>query len=676
MPSRSVPILALVVSSLALGSSGPVQTQPKRPMSLVDLLNIPRVADPQLSPDGHRATFMLSTTDWPGNRRVPQIWQVHTDGTQLRRLTAHDAGAVSARWSPDGSTIAFLSRGSIYVIPRDGGAPRQVSPRTGVAEFAWHPDGASIYYLASPPPTEEQRERQRRRGDLRILDEAPKRQLWKMAVADGTETRITQGDDHVFAFRIAPTGDRIIVNRRPSALPADADRMELWITAPDGTGGVRLTNNRVPEDEGELAPDGSQVLFLARANERQEPYYNANVFLVPATGGTARALIPDFQYEVLRASWDRDSKSIWMVVNMGVHSQLMQVDLASRTPRQMTTGNHAIVPPSWSAVGGRHLFMIDEPERIGDIWTWTPGDAAPKRITGIYDYLARDFALPRQERVEWKGVDGVRVEGILTYPIDYKAGSRYPLVVQLHGGPETSDRFGWGSILFCYQPAWAAKGYALLRPNYRGSSGYGNAFYREPIGGYFKNSHQDVMAGVDKVIAMGIADPARLAMMGWSAGGHLVNKLITFTDRFKAASSGAGVSNWISLYGTSDTRGDRDLWLGGTLWQRNAPLETYWEHSPLKYVTAARTPTLFLIGENDPRVPMSQAIEFSRALRAQGVPTEVLIAPNEGHDWVQPAHQLQKMNAEMEWFDKFVRSVPYAAEMPPSQNDPNVLPTP
>jgi dipeptidyl aminopeptidase/acylaminoacyl peptidase len=677
MPGRWVILVAVVSSGLAFNPGAVVRSQSKRPPTLVDLLNIPRIGDPQISRDGRRIIFSLATTDWPSNRRMPQIWLVDTDGTGLRQVTTLEAGASSARWSPDGQTITFLSKGQIFLVPASGGAPRQLSQHaTPIVEVSWHPGGSLLYFLAADSPTDADRERQRLRGDIRVLDEYRQRHLWRIDIAGQKESRVTGGDYFVFSYKISADGHRIIFSRRPSSLPADSDRMELWSSAADGTSAVQLTRNTVPEEDGELAPDNSQVLFLARANHRQEPYYNANVFLVPASGGSARALMPDFQYEVLRAGWSADSRSIWMIVNMGVHSQLMRVDLAAPSPRQITHGNHAVVPTSWSTVGGRHVFMIDEPTRIGDVWTWSPGDPSPKRITGIYDYLDRQFALPRQERVEWKGVDGVRVEGVLTYPIDYKAGTRYPLVVQLHGGPEASDRFGWGSIFFYYQPSWAAKGYAVLRPNYRGSSGYGNAFYREPIGGYFKNSHHDVLAGVDRLIAMGIADPDRLAVMGWSAGGHLVNKLITFTSRFKAASSGAGVANWISLYGVSDTRSERDLWLGGSLWQKNAPLDTYWEHSPLKYVTSARTPTLFLIGENDPRVPMSQAIEMSRALKAQGVPTEVHIAPGEGHDWVQPVHQLYKMNLETEWFDRFARSLAYTFEAVPARNDPTVLPVP
>jgi len=675
MPRRLLFLMLTLASCVVFGPS-PAAQSARRPMTLVDLLNIPRVGDPQLSRDGTRITFVLATTDWTGNRRIPQIWLINSDGTQLRRLTSSENGAANARWSPDGSTIAYLSRGSVFVTAPDGGEPRQVSKRTGASDIAWHPDGASIYFLAADPPTDAERERQRLRGDVRVLDEAPTRHLWKMAVSDGTEARVTKGNDHIFAYRISTRGDRIIISRRPSALAADSDGLEIWNIAADGSDPAQVTRNTIPEWDGELSPDGSQVLFIARANDRLETYYNANVFLAPPSGGRARALLPDLPYEVFQAGWSADGKSIWMLLNMGVRSQLVQVDVASREVRHITKGDHAVVPLSWSTAGGRHVFMIDERERIGDVWTWAPGDAAPTRVTGVYDYLDRTFALPRQERVEWKGVDGVAVEGILTYPIDYKPGSRYPLVVQMHGGPEASDRFGWGSIFFYYQPAWAARGYAMLRPNYRGSSGYGNKSYREPVGGYFKNSHLDVLAGVDRVVAMGVADPDRLAMMGWSAGAHLVNKLITFTTRFKAASSGAGVANWISLYGVSDTRSDRDLWLGGTLWQKNAPIETYWEHSPLKYVTKARTPTLFLIGENDSRVPMSQAVELSRALKAQGVPTEVHIAPNEGHDWTQPRHQLHKMNAEMEWIEKYTRNLPYVPEAAPAENDQTVLPTP
>lgn len=678
MPSRWQ---ALFVTVLAIcASAEPVlrpQAQAKRGMTLVDLLNIPRIGDPQITRDGRRIAFMLATTDWPNNRRVPQIWQIKSDGTGLRRLTSTEAGAATARWSPDGSTIAFLSRGQISLMTADGGTPRQLSQHaTGVSEIAWHPDGKSIYFLANNPPTEQERERERLRGDMRVVDEFRFRHLWKIDAAGGKETRITDGDFAVFAFKISANGQRIVFSRRPRPMPVDSDKMELWSIGADGSGPIQLTKNRIPEEDGEMAPDGSQVLFIARANDRLEPYYNENLFLVPAAGGPARALMPAFQYEVLRAAWAADSKSIWMVVNMGVHSEIFTVDLATRTPRQVTRGDHAIVHPLWTVTGEQQVFLIDEPTRIGDIWTLAPGASAPTRVTGIYDYLDRDFALPRQEKIEWKGVDGVRVEGILIYPIDYKSGTRYPLVVQLHGGPEDSDRFGFGQVLFNYQPAWAARGYAILKPNYRGSSGYGNVSYREPIGGYFKNSHLDVLAGVDRAIAMGVADPERLTMMGWSAGGHVVNKLITFTTRFKAASSGAGVTNWISLYGLSDTRGERDLWLGGTLWQKNAPIQTYWDQSPLKYVTAARTPTLFLIGENDPRVPMAQAIEMNRALRAQGVPSEVHVAPGEGHIWTQPAHQLYKMNTEIGWFEKYARNLPYTPEAAPTANDPTVVPTP
>ena len=239
-----------------------------------------------------------------------------------------------------------------------------------------------------------------------------------------------------------------------------------------------------------------------------------------------------------------------------------------------------------------------------------------------------------------------------------------PLVVQTHGGPASSDRFGFGSWS-SYTAVLAARGYAVLKPNYRGSTGYGDAFLRDMVGHYFKNAHLDVLAGVDALVARGIADPDRLIKMGWSAGGHMTNKLITFTDRFKAASSGAGAANWVSMYGQSDVRSYRTPWFGGTPWQAGAPIDLYWEQSPLRDVAKVKTPTIFIVGEKDPRVPLAQSVEMHRALKSLGVPTTLYVAPREPHGFIELRHQLTKINVELEWFERWVTKRPYTWETAP-----------
>jgi dipeptidyl aminopeptidase/acylaminoacyl peptidase len=238
--------------------------------------------------------------------------------------------------------------------------------------------------------------------------------------------------------------------------------------------------------------------------------------------------------------------------------------------------------------------------------------------------------------------------------------------VHTHGGPQSSDKFGFGGWSK-YTQVLAAKGYAVLLPNYRGSTGYGDPFLRDMLGGYFKNSHLDVMAGVDHLINIGIADPDRLVKMGWSGGGHMTNKIITFTDRFKAAASGAGAANWVSMYAQSDMRVQRTPWFGGTPWQKDAPIDVYWDHSPLKYVANVKTPTIFMVGENDVRVPPSQSIEMYRGVKSNGVETHLYIAPREPHGWRELRHQLFKMNVELDWFEKHARGRSYIWEKPPSE---------
>jgi dipeptidyl aminopeptidase/acylaminoacyl peptidase len=289
------------------------------------------------------------------------------------------------------------------------------------------------------------------------------------------------------------------------------------------------------------------------------------------------------------------------------------------------------------------------------------GGGEPKRVTNVFAFVDERFKTARQQRITWKGQDGQQVEGLLHYPVDYVQGQRYPLIVMTHGGPASSDKFGFSGDIQVY----AGRGYAVLRPNYRGSTGYGDAFLRDMVKGYFKQSHLDVMTGTDAVISMGVADPDKLVKMGWSAGGHMTNKIVTFTDRFKAASSGAGAANWISMYAQSDHREFRTPWFGGTPWGANAPIDLYWDHSPLKDVAKVKTPTLFLVGEQDPRVPMPQSVEMYRALKSNSVPTRLYVAPREGHGWTELRHRLFKLQVEMEWFEKWVNNRAYVWEKAP-----------
>jgi dipeptidyl aminopeptidase/acylaminoacyl peptidase len=282
--------------------------------------------------------------------------------------------------------------------------------------------------------------------------------------------------------------------------------------------------------------------------------------------------------------------------------------------------------------------------------------------------MEREFALPRQEKVTWSAVDGTTIEGILMYPIDYLPGTRYPTVVQLHTGPMESDKFGAGAgFVQNYFPVLTAKGYVVLRPNYRGSSGYGAAFFRDVNSGYFHEMAGDVLSGIDHLVATGIADPDKLAVMGWSAGGTLVNKLITKTARFKAASSGAGVANWISLWAQTDNTAFRRTWFDGTPWQKDARIDQFWSASPISDTASVRTPTILFAGENDLRVPMAQSIEMYRALKSHDVSTHLYIAPREGHQWTGLRHLITKANLELEWFETRVLGRAYAFEKPPQQ---------
>ncbi|MGH9333848.1 MAG: LpqB family beta-propeller domain-containing protein [Vicinamibacteria bacterium] len=646
-------------------------------MSIVELIEVPQMQDVAISPDGSQVAFELAEADWEQNKRVSHIWRVDIDGENQIQLTNGSTGEEAPRWSPDGSTIVFVAkRGEdeheqLYLLSNRGGEARPLTHHgSEVSSPAFSADGAHVYFIAPEPKTEEEKKKEEIQDDVFAYDEDfEQKHLFRVAVADGAEERITEGDFSVTSYRLSRDGAHIAHHRAPTPLFDNSDEGEVWLMKSDGKEARQLTRNAVPESGAEVSPDGKWVLFLADSNERFEPYYNDNLFLVPAAGGAHRLLLSDMPHEVGSARWSDDGRSIYFTANTGVRSELFQVEVGSGALTQLTRGDHALGLWRYLPGAGKHVFALDERENAGDIHWLPAAGGTPTQVSRVFDYLAKDFLVPRQESVRWKGADGVEVEGLLYYPLDYQEGKRYPLVVQTHGGPAASDKFGFGRWSE-YIPVLAAKGYFIFQPNYRGSTGYGDDVLRDMVGHYFQQAHLDVMAGVDHLIAKGLVDGDRMVKMGWSGGGHMTNKIITHTDRFKAASSGAGAVNWISMYAQSDVRIYRTPWFGGTPWQEDAPIDTYWNHSPLKDIYKVKTPTIILVGEKDVRVPPPQSVELYRALKSNGVPTHLYIAPREPHGWRELRHELFKVNVELDWFETLCMGRDYVWEQaPPTEKE-------
>jgi dipeptidyl aminopeptidase/acylaminoacyl peptidase len=670
--------MALMTSALiaVACSSVAAETTQQRRMGFVDLLNVPGLTDPQLSPDARQLLYVLSESDWKANRQIAHIWRTKTDGTGAERLT-NGLGEQGARWSPDGKTIAFsgvLAAGGtaqVYLLQsagleKNGDQPKALTHHaSSVSRVTWAPDGKSIYFTAVEPKPPS------RPDDVYAYQESTQNtHLWRVALDTGVETRITSGPFSIVSYQLSQDGRKIVYNRARGPLLEDRLHADVWLMDADGSHSLQLTDNDLTERGASLSPDNSQVMFLAEANEKLEPYYNRKIFLMSASGGAAKIVSPrDATYEVLGAKWSKDGKSIYFVANMGVHAEVFVMPSAGGTPKQLTDGKHDAggyygFDARLSVAADHVAFTVNDPTNPGDVWMLKPGASQPTQVTHVFDYLAKTFDLPRQEAIQWKGADGVTVEGILFYPVGYERGRKYPLVVMPHGGPAFNDKLSFGDK-WSYQQVLAAKGYAVLLPNYRGSTGYGDPFLRDMVGSYFRNAHRDVLAGTDEAIRRGVADPDRLILMGWSGGGIMTNFVITETDRFKAASASAGVANWISMIGQSGGHSDGEIYFGGMPWQNQAPIDVYWANSALRHVARVKTPTLLFVGEQDIAVPMPQSVEMYEALKYNGVPTHLYVAPEENHMWEGLRQLLFKMNAELEWFEKYANHRSYTWETAP-----------
>jgi dipeptidyl aminopeptidase/acylaminoacyl peptidase len=655
--------------------------QNKVPMSIVDLINVSSIGSPQISPDGNFILYTLSEANWDKNKRISHIWRVNKNGKNKFQMTQGENGESSPTWSPSGESFAFISkRGSvddennqIYLISNLGGeATKITNHHSSVSNIQWSPDGKNIYFLASDPKSDKEKEKDDMKDDVYAFDENYKqRHLWKVNVENQNIVKITNGDFSITNYKLSRDGRKIAFHRGPNPLYGYAKMQEVWAMNSDGKAMVQITENDVPESGAKFSPDNSKILFTSFSDENFEFYFNDNLFVTSSNGANTKLLLKKMPHEVNSAEWSKDGKSIIFHANTGLRTELFQVTVSNQKLKQLTKGDHSVSSWNYAPKLNQVVFKINSPTNSGDLYLANLNKKfVPKKVTNHFDYLNKKYLLPNQEAISWKGEDGVKVEGLLYYPLNYKKGEKYPLVVQTHGGPASSDKFGFGSWSR-YVQVLTARGWIVLKPNYRGSTGYGDEFLRDMVGSYFNQSHLDVMTGVDNLINKGMVNEDRMVKMGWSAGGHMTNKIITFTDRFKAASSGAGAVNWISMYAQSDVRTYRTPWFGGTPWEKNAPIDNYWNNSPLKDIYQVKTPTIILVGEKDPRVPMPQSVELYRALKSNNVPTHLYVAPREPHGWRELHHELSKVNIELEWFEKYALNKKYEWELAPNLKDKN-----
>jgi len=654
--------VSLLVSNVAL------QAGEKKPMTFVDVLSLKGISGLRLSPDGKQALFTQSEADWKRNRSISHIWRMNTDGSQVIQMTNGPEGEGGGSWSPDGKYISFITKreaeeAQIFLLNNSGGEAIQLTEhKTRIRSHRWSPCSQKIYFTAEDPLSEEEEKKKKAKDDAYIFERDFKlSHLWVFDMKTKQEKRLTEGDFTVREFSVSRDGTKMVFAAAPTSLYDDTLKSEIWILDLDDGSKRQITKNGVNEADISLSPDSSQILFIAESGPNFEDYYyQPNLFVVPAKGGKPEVLLPDFEYEVYDSEWSADGTFIYFTANMGVHCEIFCLRLDDMKPEQMTEGQHVIRSIDYNPETETMLYELNSPNNPDTFWLMDMKSRSARMIHDPYPELEA-FKIARYEAVRWKSTDGKEVEGILIYPVDYEEGKRYPLLAHTHGGPMSSDKFTFDG----YAHARAGRGYAVFKPNYRGSTGYGNKVLRDMVGHYFLHADDDVLTGVDYLVQKGIADPERLGTLGWSAGGHMTNWLVTQTDKFKAASSGAGASNWISMYAQSDVRIYRTPWFLGDPWHENAPLKAYREHSPIFYLHQAKNPTLIMCGENDPRVPLPQSIEMYRGLKANGVPTELVIFPRSGHGPRELRHRLYRWNKEFQWLEKYIRDLDFEFEKPP-----------
>jgi dipeptidyl aminopeptidase/acylaminoacyl peptidase len=607
-----------------------------------DVLAVPALSDPRLAPGGGRVAFVV-TRLLPPRQRSSEVWLADTVGDDLERVRLDQARA--PRWSPDGRTLAVLAplpgggSGVHLCVLRDETC-RALPETAGAQDASFSPDGRSLAFLRPDPEAPP-------RDPVVVDEDVPRHiRLWIVGAGGGTPRRLLDEDLTVWRFGWSADSTRLAALASSSPLPEGQEYGSRLLSIDASSGRARvLADKTSPQAAPAFSPDGRWVAYLAPLGafkERGVPH------VVPAEGGTPRPVAVDFAGTFWDLLWRADGRALLAALGEGAAHALAAVDLQGGVTR-VASMRHSLVP-LWESVwsmdaAGDRVAFLSETEGGREVWTAPVAGGAPRRLTRFTAALERRPLGP-VEAVRWTN-GSASVEGILVSP-EGTARARLPLVVWLHGGP--AYHWGLGAHVQSWARLLAARGYRVLLPNFRGSTGYGQAWLAANVRDWGPGPMADVMTGVDALVERGLADPERLYLGGGSYGGYLAYWIVGHTDRFRAAYLRAGISDPLSAFPLTDEPSFFTGYMGASAFQDP---DIYRRLAPLASVSAVRTPLLIVHGAEDARVPLAQSVLFHAGLRERGIATRLVVYPREGHSILEHDHQLDHMRRVLEWYARW-----------------------
>jgi dipeptidyl aminopeptidase/acylaminoacyl peptidase len=618
-------------------------TNSKKSLTPESFLELRMLQDPQFSPDGTRIVFVV-TDPLKGEKRTSHLWLYDRNSSIARQLTYSGKSETFPRWSPDGKTLAFLSnRGGdeqqIYLLRIEGGEAYAVTKdKASVSALAWSPDSRSLAYLAPDPKSEAEEKKQKEKDDAHVVDKDDKQPRLRVLNLPQNESRaVTPNDWKIEQLDWTPDGQSLVVkgtNRPASDQFADGVYLvplagpQKEVRAPRGPlGAVRVS------------PSGKWISFTAARDDGPIPH---DLWIMPADGGPARNLTGNgLDRAVEDFRWTGDN-SLALLYSHGFRNKIA---LYSPEGEQKASLELPVNSGPFSvSMSGEIAFIGQSGSSPQELWL-RDAQGHARQLTHLNPGW-ENFSLVAPEFFRYKSFDGLEIEAALLKPSAYDGKSKLPTIVLVHGGPTgnwSESIESWGQLL-------VARGYAVFYPNVRGSLGYGDNFVKMNRSDWGGADFKDVLAGVNDLVAKGIADPARLGIGGWSYGGYMAEWAVTQTNIFRAAVSGAGMSNLIAEFGTEQNPA-YDEWFFGTPYE-NA--DRFLNSSPVLQLKHAKTPTLILQGDADPIDPLGQSQELYRGLKRYGVEAELVTYPREPHGFQEAKHRVDVLQRMLSWFEKHI----------------------